>query len=61
MKKNLHPRIFSKLAVAPTSEERTVEKPADVKHFDSKIREVINSCRYPENPVSKKKQKEGMK
>ena len=47
--------------MAPTSEERTVEKPADVKHFDSKIREVINSCRYPENPVSKKKQKEGMK
>ena len=36
-----------------------MEKLADVKHFDSKIGEVINSCRYLENPVSKKKWKEG--
>jgi hypothetical protein len=41
--------------LTPASEERTVEKLADVKHFDSKIGEVINSCGYPENPVSKKK------
>ena len=38
-----------------------MEKLADVKHFDSKIGEVINSCRYLENPVSKKKWKEGRK